>query len=143
MAAVETFPHEPQRVPLEHGGTETILLAEDNDQVRDLTRVMLERQGYEVMAAANGREALRVLQKHGGPIDLLLTDVIMPDMNGRELFSAASRLQPGLKVLFMSGYTADVIAHHGVLEKEVHFIQKPFTLNALTTKVHEVLQGGS
>jgi PAS domain S-box-containing protein len=120
-------------------GSETILVAEDNEMVRSLARAILEKQGYRVLVAANGREALQALADHAGQIDLLLTDVVMPDMNGKELFERVSQTHPGLRVLFMSGYTENVIAHHGVLDEGVSFIQKPFTVQALTGKVREVL----
>lgn len=122
-------------------GTETILLVEDNDQVRELTLAILRHQGYTVITAENGRDALTVLDRHEGPVHLLLTDVVMPGMNARELFARAAEKHPGLKVLFMSGYTDNVIAHRGVLDEGVAFIQKPFSVNALAAKVREVLEG--
>ncbi|MDY6906393.1 MAG: ATP-binding protein [Thermodesulfobacteriota bacterium] len=120
-------------------GSETILLVEDNQQLRKLARALLMRRGYSVLTAANGKEALSILEDHAAPLDLLLTDVIMPDMNGRELYFRAMEIYPELKVLYMSGYTDNVIAHHGVLDEGVQFIQKPFTVKALATKVREVL----
>ena len=120
-------------------GTENILLVEDDEQARRLGMAMLERQGYSVLAAADGRIALELLEKHDGPLHLLLTDVILPGMNGRELAAKIVEKYPELKVLFMSGYTDNVIGHHGVLEKGVNFIQKPFTINALAAKIREVL----
>ena len=121
-------------------GSETILLAEDNGQVRDLARTILERQGYTVLTAENGKEALAISESHHGPLHLLLTDVVMPEMNGRDLFARASRHHPELKVVYMSGYTDNVIAHQGVLDENIAFIQKPFTLHALAAKVREVLE---
>ncbi len=120
-------------------GSETILVVEDNEMVRSLARAILEKQGYRVLVAADGGEALQALAEHAGHIDLLLTDVIMPDMNGKELFARVSRIRPELKVLFMSGYAENVIAHHGVLDEGVSFIQKPFTVLTLTAKVREIL----
>ncbi|WP_054033124.1 hybrid sensor histidine kinase/response regulator [Desulfatitalea tepidiphila] len=122
-------------------GSETILLAEDNDQVRILAEAVLKRQGYTVLVADRGAEALNLLKAHTGKVDLLLTDVVMPDMNGKALFEKAVAVQPGLKVLYMSGYTDDVIASRGVLDEGVRFIQKPFTVRALAAKVREVLEG--
>jgi PAS domain S-box-containing protein len=122
-------------------GSETILLAEDNDQVRILAEAVLKRQGYTVLVADRGAEALNLLKAHTGKVDLLLTDVVMPDMNGKALFEKAVVVQPGLKVLYMSGYTDDVIASRGVLDEGVRFIQKPFTVRALAAKVREVLEG--
>lgn len=122
-------------------GSETILLAEDNDQVRILAEAVLKRQGYTVLVADRGAEALNLLKAHTGKVDLLLTDVVMPDMNGKVLFEKAVAVQPGLRVLYMSGYTDDVIASRGVLDEGVRFIQKPFTVRALAAKVREVLEG--
>ncbi len=120
-------------------GSETILLAEDNEQVREMTNEILTWQGYKVLIAENGRDALAALDQHDGPVHLLLTDVIMPDMNGRELFERIAVQDPAMKVIFMSGYTDNVITHHGVMEPGVNFIQKPFSIKALTAKVREVL----
>lgn len=120
-------------------GTETILLAEDNKQVRDFAGIILRRQGYEVIERENGEDALTFLKEASGPLHLLLTDVIMPEMNGRELYGQAVKIHPELKVLYMSGYTDSVIEHHGVLEEGISFIQKPFTVQKLTRKVREVL----
>ncbi len=122
-------------------GSETILLAEDDEQVRRLGRDVLERQGYQVLAAGDAAEALTRLAAHDGPVHLLLTDVILPGMNGRELHHKAVHTYPGLKVLYMSGYTDNVIAHHGVLDEGVNFIQKPFSVQGLGRKVREVLDG--
>ena len=121
-------------------GSETILLVEDNEQVRDLARAILRRQGYAVLEAENGPKALTVLASHDDPVHLLLTDVVMPEMNGKELFAKAAEKYPGLKVLYMSGYTANVIDYRVALEKGIAFIQKPFTIQALTAKVREVLE---
>ncbi len=120
-------------------GTETILLAEDNDMVRNLTVHILERQGYAVLSGTNGTECLRLLADHAGPLDLLITDVVMPDMNGKMLFERVATRCPGIKVLYMSGYTDDVIVQHGILEEGIAFIQKPFTVQSLAAKVREVL----
>ncbi len=120
-------------------GFETILIVEDDPQVKTLTATMLQRMGYTVLTAENGQEALAVLQDCEDGIHLLLTDVIMPNMNGRKVFEQAARLFPGIKALYMSGYTDDVIAHHGVIDPDVDFIQKPFTAKALAAKVREVL----
>ncbi len=121
-------------------GTETILLAEDNERVMELALDILHLQGYSVITAENGLEALAVLDRHEGPVHLLLTDVVMPEMSGRELSVKAAEKHPGLKVLFMSGYTDNVIAHHGVLDQGIAFIQKPFAINTLAAKVREVLE---
>ena len=121
-------------------GTETILLVEDDEQVFTLGRMILERQGYTVIGARNGEKALKALASHEGPLHLLLTDVVMPGMNGKELYDKTVQSHPGLKVLFMSGYTDDVIARRGVLEEGIQLIQKPFSLQSLAEKVREVLE---
>jgi signal transduction histidine kinase len=121
------------------GGNETILLVEDEPAILDLSRRMLEKQGYQVVTASTPGEAIRLAQEHVGTINLLMTDVVMPEMNGRELAKRLLSIYPDLKRLFMSGYTADVIAHHGVLEEGVHFLQKPFTMVDLGTRVREAL----
>lgn len=121
-------------------GSETILVVEDNDMVRRFVRTILSRHGYNVLCAANGREALRMLDEHTTPLHLLLTDVIMPEMNGKDLFLRVSKERPGLEVLYMSGYTEDVIGHHGVLDAGINFIGKPFKSAALLAKVREALQ---
>lgn len=121
-------------------GSETILLVEDDEQARRLARAMLERHGYTVLAAEDGRVALALADKHEGALHLLLTDVILPGMNGRDLAARIAEKRPDLKVLFMSGYTDNVIVHHGVLEQGVNFIQKPFTINDLAVKIRDVLR---
>jgi PAS domain S-box-containing protein len=128
----------PELAPV--GGQETILLVEDEDQLRRLARTLLERLGYRVLEAASPGEALILCEKHEGEIRLLLTDVVMPNMSGKELAERISAIKPGLKTLFMSGYTADAIAQRGVLEEGIHFLQKPFPLDALAKKVREALR---
>lgn len=120
-------------------GTETILLVEDNPQVRKLTATILERLGYRVVAAANGSAALRVLGDSGTPLHLLLTDVVMPGMNGKDLYQAVAEKQPCMKVVYMSGYTDSVIEQAGVVEVGVPFLQKPFTKYGLAKKIRDVL----
>jgi two-component system, cell cycle sensor histidine kinase and response regulator CckA len=120
-------------------GSETVLLVEDHDEVRKLTRTILEAYGYYVLEAANGSEALVVEKGHASEIDLLLTDVILPGMNGKSLSERLQVLRPKLKVLFTSGYPAEVIARRGVLERDVAYLPKPFSPEALASKVREVL----
>jgi PAS domain S-box-containing protein len=122
-------------------GSETILLVEDETQVRTVARSILTRAGYQVLEAANGEEALRIMTGEAPAIDLLLTDVVMPGMGGRELGERMSGLMPGLKVLYMSGYTDDAIVHHGVLEAGISLYQKPVTPHGLLRKLREVLDG--
>ena len=124
------------------GGKETILLVEDEPTILVMTTTMLQRLGYTVLAAASPREALSLVEEHPGVIDLLVTDVIMPDMNGRDLAEMLVAAKPGLKCLFMSGYTADIIAIQGVLDEKVSFIQKPFSKTELAGKVRQVLDSG-
>jgi PAS domain S-box-containing protein len=137
------------RVPKENGakpaerGHETILLVEDELMILNMTTTMLRHQGYKVLPAATPGQALLLAREHAGQIHLLMTDVIMPEMNGRDLARNMFSLYPNLKCLFMSGYTADVIAHHSVLDAGVHFIQKPFILRHLTAKIREVLDKNS
>lgn len=121
------------------GGNETVLVAEDERALLDTCRYVLERQGYTVLTAQNPKEALEIAEKHPGEIDLLLTDVVMPDMDGKKLAEKLQAMRPSLKMLFMSGYTADVMAQHGILDQETIFIQKPFTFTGLAEKVREVL----
>jgi PAS domain S-box-containing protein len=120
-------------------GTETILLVEDEPQLRELTRSVLAARGYSVVEALNADEAERLVEKYGSKIHLLLTDVIMPGMSGRELAKRLSARHPAMRVLYMSGYTYNVIAQGGTLERGVAFLQKPFTPSALIEKVREVL----
>ena len=123
------------------GGSEVILVVEDDEMVRNLARVVLRQVGYAVLEAGNGDEALRLCEKHPGRIHLLLTDVIMPQMGGRELARRLKQLRPDLRIVFFSGYTSNAIVHHGILESGLAFLQKPFTLDALTQKVRAVLDG--
>jgi PAS domain S-box-containing protein len=120
-------------------GKETILLAEDEETVRKLAARVLEMYGYQVLVAANGGAAFLVCERHKEPIHLLISDVIMPEMGGRELANRLAQLHPEMKTLFMSGYTNDAIAEQGILEQGINFIQKPFTPSALARKVREIL----
>lgn len=120
-------------------GSETILLVEDEDGVRTVTRRLLQQSGYTVVEAANGQEALRICEQPGMAIDLMISDVVMPEIGGRELVERVLALRPKLKVLYLSGYTADTIVRHGVLQTDVAFLQKPYTAGALSRKVREVL----
>ena len=120
-------------------GTETVLLVEDEEMVREMTREILQESGYQVIEARHGHEALLVAEQHHGPIHLMLSDVVMPQMSGRELAEQLSPIRREMKVLYMSGYTDDAIVHHGVLDEGMAFIEKPFTPNALARKLREVL----
>ena len=120
-------------------GSETILLVEDEDQVRAVARGILKRQGYRIVEARNGGEALLLCEKHPGAIDLLLSDVVMPQMSGPELAQRLAAVRPTMKILCMSGYTDDAVVRHGALEAGIAFIQKPFTPETLARKVREVL----
>jgi PAS domain S-box-containing protein len=120
-------------------GSETILLVEDESMILTLTGMMLESLGYAILPAATPGEAIQLAREHSAEIHLLITDVVMPEMNGRDLAEKLLSLYPEMKGLYMSGYTADVIAHHGILDENVHFIQKPFTLKELADKVRRTL----
>jgi len=120
-------------------GQETILLVEDEEVILNIAKVILTKQGYTILAASTPNEAITLAREHAGEVHLLMTDVVMPEMNGRDLANTLQSLYPQLKCLFMSGYTANVIAHHGVLDDGVFFIQKPFSLPDLAVKVREVL----
>ena len=128
-----------KRISADLRGTETILLVEDNEQVRHLAEKILEKQGYTIILASNGTEALSILESLNESVDILLTDVVMPDMNGKDLYLKVRETCPDIKVLFMSGYSGDVITDRGVLEEGVQFIQKPFSVHGLSNKVWEAL----
>lgn len=130
----------PQSVPAGMGGSETILVVEDEERVRKLAVRVLKQQGYSVMEAADGPSCLDSLEGYEGPLDLLLTDVVMPGMNGRELFRELRKSFPDARALYMSGYTEDIISHKGVLDEGIPFIQKPFTVHTLTTRIRAVLE---
>jgi two-component system, cell cycle sensor histidine kinase and response regulator CckA len=120
-------------------GTETILVAEDEDGVRGLTRLILVECGYTVLAAANGAEAIRLAARHDGPIHMLITDVVMPGAGGRSVAEELAKQRQGVKVLFVSGYTDDAVLRHGVLREGVNFLQKPYSPAFLAVKVRELL----
>ncbi len=123
------------------GGSETILLVEDNEMVRTLTCEILKRQGYTVVEAQHGADALDLARRYHGPIHLLLTDVVMPEMSGPELVSRLAPLRPQMKIVYMSGYTADAIDHQGMLDEGIEFLAKPIGLDTLVRKLREVLDG--
>ena len=123
------------------GGSETVLLVEDEESVRQLVRDTLEAKGYTVIEAENGEAGLRLAEAHSAHIHMVITDVVMPGMGGRELAKRLTELRPQMKVLYLSGYTEDAIVHQGVLEPGTAFLQKPFTLLTLSRKVREVLRG--
>jgi two-component system, cell cycle sensor histidine kinase and response regulator CckA len=120
-------------------GSETILLVEDELAILNMTAKMLQRQGYTVLSANSPGEAISIAREHAGQIDLLVTDVIMPEMNGRDLAQHLLGIYPEMKRVFMSGYTANVIANHGMLEEGIHFVQKPYTTKDLATKIRTAL----
>ncbi len=120
-------------------GHETVLVVEDDDVVRNLACEFLQDLGYSVMSADSPNQALQISSSYMGPIDLLLTDVVMPGMDGPKLYAHMSALRPAMRVLFMSGYSENLIATHGVLNPGIHFIPKPFTVNALASRIREAL----
>jgi two-component system, cell cycle sensor histidine kinase and response regulator CckA len=126
-------------VPEAVGGTETILLVEDEESVRQLVRDTLSGKGYQVLEAENGEAGIAAAARHKGKMDLVITDVVMPGMGGREMVKQLVEAHPGTKVLYLSGYTEDAIISDGSIEKGTAFLQKPFTLQSLSRKVREVL----
>lgn len=130
---------EPEASVARTGGSETVLLAEDEDAVRLLAKRVLTRSGYRVLAARGGSEALELAEQHEGDIHLLLTDVVMPGMSGRELAQRLLPQRPGIRLLYTSGYTEDAIVRHGVSGQETAFLPKPFAPASLTQKVRGVL----
>ena len=125
------------------GGSETVLLVEDEESVRELVRETLKTRGYRVIEASDGIAGMRVSEEYQGNIEILITDVVMPGMSGRELAKRVAAARPNIRVLYLSGYTEDAIIHEGALEPGTGFLQKPFTLQVLARKVREVLQGES
>jgi len=123
------------------GGTETILLAEDEPDLRDLARIFLEGYGYKVLEAASAEQAIQTASVFGGPIDLLLTDVIMPGMSGSQLAESILKQRPQTKIVYMTGYTDDMVVQHKVLEPGVKLLQKPFGKAELALKVRATLDG--
>jgi CheY-like chemotaxis protein len=122
-------------------GTETVLVVEDEHAVRELTRRFLELRGYRVLEAGNGPEALRISRGHNGTIHIMVTDVVMPKMSGREVALQLASERPQMKVLYMSGHTEESIVDHGVLRQGVEFLQKPFSQKELVRRVRNILDG--
>jgi CheY-like chemotaxis protein len=120
-------------------GTETIALAEDDRVVRDLAERVLVREGYHVISASNGRQAMNAIVRHPGRIDLLIADVVMPEMNGRDLADRVMAMRPGARILFMSGHVDDLVGHHGVFAAGTDYLEKPFSPDVLLRKVRELL----
>ena len=122
-------------------GTETLLIVENEAAIRNLLQMALRKNGYTVLAAESGREALDLVSTHSGPIHLLITDVMMPDIDGPELVRRLSAIRPETRALFMSGYMDDALGEQGVLPSSVNFIQKPFSPSTIAQKVRDILDG--
>jgi CheY-like chemotaxis protein len=138
--AGDVEPIKSEALPALHlPGSETILVVEDNDNLREVICKTLGKQGYVVLEAANGKDALQIFDNRTWPIDLLLVDVVLPQMSGAEVVKRLQEFDPNLKVLYMSGYTNNAIVHHGVLDTDVAFLQKPFKGTALLLKIRDVL----
>jgi two-component system cell cycle sensor histidine kinase/response regulator CckA len=140
LPVVEGAPQGAQENAIPAGGTETVLLVEDDSGLRELARMVLAaRGGYKVLESIGGQEARVFAEQYKGTIHLLLTDVVMPGMSGRELSEGLVTSRPDMKILYMSGYTDDTVVRHGVLEDGMAYLQKPFTAESLLRKVREVL----
>jgi CheY-like chemotaxis protein len=139
LPRVEGDPDKPVKSAPATGGTETVLLVEDEASLRDLIGELLAENGYKVIATGDPMTALETAERHQGMIDLLLTDVVMPGMNGRDLARQVKERWPDIRVLYMSGYTEEAIADRGVLEAGALLISKPFTQDSLTRKLREAL----
>jgi two-component system cell cycle sensor histidine kinase/response regulator CckA len=135
--AAHSIQHTPPVAPVQ--GSETVLIAEDDPGVRHAATRLLQLTGYTVLSASSGTEALSLLERHEGPVHLMLTDMIMPGMGGRELATLLREVRPQMKVVFTSGYTNDAILQNGLLDETAHFIGKPYTAVDLRRKVREVL----
>ena len=128
-------------LPPQSSGTETLLLVENEAAIRNLLQMALRKNGYTVLAAESGREALELVRVHAGPLDLLITDVMMPDMDGPELVRQLTTIRPETRTLFMSGYMDDALGEHGILPANVNFIQKPFSPRVIAQRVRDILDG--
>ncbi len=138
--ASETVATETTLTEKPAGGMETVLVVDDEAALLKLSKTILQRLGYTVLTADTPRAAIQLVQEHAGEIHLLITDVVMPEMHGRELARQLTVLRPAMRCIYMSGYTADVIAHQGVLDRGIHFIQKPFSMDDLARAVRETLR---
>ena len=138
----ETDPSQIQREQVPRDG-ETILLVDDEDTLRVLIARMLEKAGYLVMRAPNGPEALRLAASHAGPIDLIVTDLMMPEMRGPDMVNRIRHQRPGIRVLYLSGYTEATVMREGLLGEGENFLQKPFAADTFTRRVREILDGPS
>ena len=136
---VEPLPTEKDAIPESSPGTEKVLLVEDDESVRELASEILQMNGYEVIEACHGVEALAIFEAQEKPVDMLVTDLIMPQMGGRDLAKQLVPKNPGLKVLFLSGYTDSAVVRQGLLEPGSFFLQKPFTPAELAYKVRQAL----
>jgi DNA-binding response OmpR family regulator len=122
------------------GGTETILIAEDDEDLRKLARIVLRKFGYTLIEARDGDEAVEKFRQHQDAVDLVVLDIVMPKKNGREVYEEIQKIRPGVKTLFMSGYTANIMHQRGIIEQGLHFVSKPILPNVFLEKVREVLE---
>jgi DNA-binding response OmpR family regulator len=141
LPRVEAQPLEPAAAGFQPalGGSETILLVEDDDAIRLLARRMLDAQGYVVLEASDGQAAIEIADTHNGSIDLLITDVVLPNRPGVEVAAEVTKRRPGTRVLYVSGYTANTLRHQGLSDDRLPFLEKPFTVGRLAAKVRELL----
>jgi two-component system cell cycle sensor histidine kinase/response regulator CckA len=139
LTKTEPVPTPAENRAITPSGSETVLLAEDDEAIRTLGARVLGSLGYNVLVARTGGEALRIVAEYAGPIDLIATDVVMPEMNGSQLVERVLEARPDIRVLFMSGYTDDEVMRRGVIDGQTAFLQKPFTPDLLAHKVRQVL----
>ncbi len=138
---MDVVEHEPPQ-GVKESGSKTVLIVEDDTAVRKAVRFILQKTGYQVLEAGDGEEAMQVFEQHAGPVDLLLTDVLLPGKSGPELAGQVREKQPGMKILYVSGYSKRAVVDQEVSRKGAEFLRKPFSLDELVVKVRKVLEAG-